>query len=217
VTVQSNVTVAGEAAYQLVLAPRSAGSLIGQVRIAIDGTHNVPLRVQIVARGAQSPAFQVGYTSVSFVRPAASNFNFSPPPGARVKTATLGPAGGWSGYPPAAPKAASAPRLMGRDWLTVAVLPAAALSQLGNGPGSGIGIAGSAARSAAGAQGSQGGVPGSALFRALLGSATNVHGAWGSGRLLRTSLLSVLVTDRGRVLVGAVTPPVLYADAARVK
>ena len=53
--------------------------------------------------------------------------------------------------------------------------------------------------------------------RALMGSATNVHGAWGSGRLLRTSLLSVLITDNGRVLVGAVTPPVLYADAARVK
>ena len=69
---QNNVTVAGEAAYQLVLAPRSASSLVGQVRIAIDATHNVPLRVQIFARGAQSPAFQVGYTSISFVRPAAS-------------------------------------------------------------------------------------------------------------------------------------------------
>ena len=58
VTVQNNVTVAGEAAYQLVLAPRSASSLIGQVRIAIDAAHNVPLRVQIFARGAQSPAFR---------------------------------------------------------------------------------------------------------------------------------------------------------------
>jgi hypothetical protein len=44
-----------------------------------------------------------------------------------------------------------------------------------------------------------------------------VHGAWGSGRLLRSSLLSVLFTSQGTVLAGAVTPAVLYADAAAVK
>jgi len=44
-----------------------------------------------------------------------------------------------------------------------------------------------------------------------------VHGSWGSGRLLRTSLLSVLVTSKGELLAGAVTPAVLYADAANVK
>jgi len=44
-----------------------------------------------------------------------------------------------------------------------------------------------------------------------------VHGSWGSGRLLRTSLLSVLVTSKGELLAGAVTPAVLYADAAKVK
>ncbi len=49
---------------------------------------------------------------------------------------------------------------------------------------------------------------------ALLGSARAVHGTWGSGRLLRTSLVSVLITDSGHVLVGAVTPSVLYAAVA---
>ena len=215
VTVQSNVTVAGEAAYQLVLAPRSPNSLIGQVRIAIDARRNVPLRVQVFARGAHSPAFQVGYTSISFVPPAASNFNFSPPPGAKVKTATM-PLNGWSGQAPVNRKApAVKPRLMGRDWLTVAVLPASALSQM-SGSGSAAGVAGSAARSAAGTSpASSGGIQGSALFGVLMRSGTNVHGAWGSGRLLHTSLLSILITNNGRVLVGAVTPSVLYADAAR--
>jgi outer membrane lipoprotein-sorting protein len=217
VTVQDNVTVAGEAAYQLVLAPRSANSLIGQVRIAIDARHNVPLRVQIFARGAQSPAFQVGYTSISFVRPAASNFDFSPPPSAEVKTATLMP-DGWSGQAPVNRKApAGEPRVMGHDWLTVAVLPASALSDMSGGSGSAAGVAGSAARSAAGssAGGSSGGIQASALFGVLTRSGTDVHGAWGSGRLLHTSLLSILITNNGRVLVGAVTPSVLYADAAR--
>ena len=52
---------------------------------------------------------------------------------------------------------------------------------------------------------------------ALLNSAARVHGAWGSGGLLRTSLFSVLITNNGKVLIGAVTPAVLYADAAKVK
>ena len=56
-----------------------------------------------------------------------------------------------------------------------------------------------------------------AVTAALMKSATPVHGAWGSGRLLRTSLVSVLITNSGHVLVGAVTPAVLYAAAAQVK
>ena len=44
-----------------------------------------------------------------------------------------------------------------------------------------------------------------------------MHGAWGSGKLLHTSLVSVLMTSNGHVLVGAVTPAVLYAAAAQVK
>jgi hypothetical protein len=134
-----------------------------------------------------------------------------------VKPATILP-NGWSGQAPLTRKApAIKPRLMGQDWLTVAVLPASALSGMSGGSGSAAGVAGSAARSAAGSSpgGSSGGIQGSALFGAAMRAATNVHGAWGSGRLLHTSLLSILITNDGRVLVGAVTPSVLYADAAR--
>ena len=55
------------------------------------------------------------------------------------------------------------------------------------------------------------------MIGALLKSANPVHGAWGSGQLLHTSLVSVLITSTGHVLVGAVTPAVLYADVAQVK
>src|ERR1039458_6811721 len=68
VSVERNVTVAGQAAYQLVLSPRASGSLVGRIAVAVDATTNVPLRVQVFARGAASPAFQVGYTSISFVK-----------------------------------------------------------------------------------------------------------------------------------------------------
>src|ERR1700761_4102049 len=90
VSVDSNVSVAGEAAYQLVLAPKSSSSLIGQIRIAVDGSRDVPLRVQVFAKGAKSPAMQVGFTSISFVKPAAANFDFTAPAGAKVEQETLG-------------------------------------------------------------------------------------------------------------------------------
>ena len=53
------------------------------------------------------------------------------------------------------------------------------------------------------------------IFNALLNSAKHVSGSWGGGRLLRTSLVSVLITDKGPVLVGAVTPKVLYQAATQ--
>src|SRR5260221_2368049 len=97
VGLQSNVMIAGQAAYQLSLAPKDSRSLIGQVTIAIDARTSLPLRVQVFARGASSPALQVGYTSLSFARPDASNFPFTPPPGAKVKTITVPAAGS---FPP---------------------------------------------------------------------------------------------------------------------
>ena len=211
VTTESNVTVAGQAAYQLVLAPKSSQSLIGKVTIALDAQHlTVPLRVQVFARGASSPAFQIGYTSISFVAPAAANFHFTPPPGAHVHTASPDAMAGFGSTPPAQ---AQQIRVIGKNWLQVAVLPASALSQMA-GQGNAASVAGQAARSASGGGGS---VSGSAVFGAFLGSAHPVHGAWGSGRLLHTSLMSMLVTSTGHVLIGAVTPAVLYADAAHVK
>jgi hypothetical protein len=52
-------------------------------------------------------------------------------------------------------------------------------------------------------------------LRDLLGAATPVQGAFGQGRLLRTTLLTVLLTDNGRLYAGAVTPQALEAAAAR--
>ena len=216
VTTEANVTVAGQAAYQLVLAPRSSGSLIGKITIALDAQHlTVPLRVQVFAKKAATPAFQVGYTSISFVTPAAGNFDFTPPAGAHVHTVGSNLPSGWSGYAPAPAQQGrySGLRVIGKDWTSVAVLPAAALSEVA-GQGNAAGVAGQAARSASGGGGQ---VSGAAVLGAMLGAAHPVHGAWGSGRLLRTSLVSMLITANGHVLIGAVTPSVLYAAAAQVK
>jgi len=209
VTVDRTVTVAGQPAYQLVLTPKSSASLIGRVSIAIDATRNVPLRVQVFARGAASPAIQVGYTSISFVKPAAANFNFTTPAGAKVKV--VSPPADSSRHTAKGTKASSEPQVIGKDWLSVAVLPASDLAGV-MGAGSASSAAGVGSQSVSSGSGDSG-----AVAAALMKSATPVHGAWGSGKLLRTSLLSVLMTDNGHVLVGAVTPAVLYAAAAQVK
>ena len=88
VIVDRTARVAGRAAYQLQLLPKDTRSLIGSVQIAIDAATSVPLRVQIFAAGATSPAFQVGFTSVSFNVPNASVFEFVPPAGASVEQDT---------------------------------------------------------------------------------------------------------------------------------
>jgi outer membrane lipoprotein-sorting protein len=200
VRVDSNVTVAGEAAYQLVLAPRSSSSLVGQIRIAVDAKRDVPLRVQVFAKGAKSPAAQIGFTSVSFVKPAAANFAFTPPAGAAVKTQQLGDKPSAGKHTRSAGDAST----IGSGWLAVANLPGSALTDttkaIGQRPSSGSGLSGDTG----------------AVAGALIKSATPVSGSWGSGRLIKTSLISVLITNNGRVLVGAVTPQVLYSAAAQV-
>jgi hypothetical protein len=259
VSVRDNVTVAGQPAYQLALAPKDSRSLIGQVTIAIDARHALPLRVQVFARGASSPAVQAGYTALSFGAPAASNFTFTPPPGAKVKTINVpappprprfsGRSGGPSGPGTSAgpgpsrnvridpatgrPEPGSGMSgeqrdhltVVGTGWLTVFAVPPSVAAASAQTPvpvyddgGHVVAYASGPATVPAATPYSAVGLAGDpALLRALLKAATPVHGAWGSGRLLRSSLLSVLFTSQGTVLAGAVTPAVLYADAAAVK
>src|SRR4029077_8875122 len=118
------------------------------------------------------PAFQVGYTSIQFVTPAPADLTFTPPPGATVTHENL-----------SAPSGSDHMRgdvsTIGSGWLAVLDLPSAGLTAPG-GSGSGHNASGD---SAAGDS--------AAVLKALLASATPVSGAWGSGRLLRTSLVTV--------------------------
>jgi outer membrane lipoprotein-sorting protein len=203
VSVQANVMVAGEPAYQLVLAPKSSSSLVGRVVIAIDGKYGVPLRVQLYAKGASSPAFQVGFTALQFVTPSPANFDFTPPSGASVKVVKLAQDSGKSGK--SAGAEASGYGQYGKSWLTVAEFPQRDLTQ-----GFGAGAAGGKQPDAYSANGNGVGVSSQELLNALLGSAKPVSGSWGSGTLVSTSLVSMLITN-GEVYIGAVEPSVLYA------
>jgi outer membrane lipoprotein-sorting protein len=215
VSVQANVMVAGEPAYQLVLAPKDHRSLIGKIVIALDGKYGVPLRFQVFAKGASSPAFQVGYTALAFTKPDPSNFTFTPPSGASVDVVKLG-AGSGNAIEKSGKSAMTGFGSYGKSWLTVVSFPQQDLSAaLGGNLGGGSGS--SASRAPSGkqpdiysAKGGSVSVSEQEVLSAVLGSAKPVHGSWGSGTLVTTSLVSMLMTN-GEVYIGAVEPSVLYA------
>jgi outer membrane lipoprotein-sorting protein len=74
VTVDRTASVAGRAAYQLVLTPKDARSLVGSVRLAIDSATSIPLRVQVFPRGAKKPAVSIGYRKLHLSVPKNSVF-----------------------------------------------------------------------------------------------------------------------------------------------
>jgi outer membrane lipoprotein-sorting protein len=203
VSVEANVMVAGEPSYQLVLAPRDDRSLIGKVTIAIDAKYNVPLRVQVFAKGAADAAFQFGYTAIQFTAPAAANYDFTPPPGATVNVVNGSDGSGKSG---GGKESDAGFGSYGTSWLTVAELPQQDLME---GIGGGLKSSSSAAPTGNGPAGVVGG-DSQAVISNLIGAAKPVHGAWGSGTLLTTSLFSMLMTN-GEVYIGAVEPSVLYS------
>ncbi|WP_431908140.1 LolA family protein [Nonomuraea jabiensis] len=204
VRVINTAQVAGRPVYQLVLAPKDAGSLVQEIRIALDGETYVPLQVQVYAKGSAEPAFQVGFTQVTFTPPAAENFTFTPPAGAKVEEKTLGAGMEQDVAADRAEHAkdvAERAKVVGQGWTTVAVVPfslsdlkTATPSDGREGPSHGQGPGGGA------------GADPSALVDSVLKSATPVSGTWGSGKLIKTKLVTALLTDDGRLLVGAVTP-----------
>jgi hypothetical protein len=142
--------------------------------------------VQVYARGAASPAFEIGFTSFSTSTPPASTFAFTPPPGATVKqgssTAPSGPPGSHGMH------SGTAPQVVGTGWTSVVV---ARVGSMTSGQGSGSGS-----------------------LAGVLKSLPTVSGAWGSGHLLHGALFSAVLTDDGRIAVGAVPPSMLYAALA---
>jgi outer membrane lipoprotein-sorting protein len=87
VTVDGTARVAGRPAYQLVLTPTSALTLVDRIAFAIDAGTWLPLRFQVFPRGSDGAAIEAGFTSVSFDPIDTSMFAFTPPPGTTVRQA----------------------------------------------------------------------------------------------------------------------------------
>lgn len=186
----ANQSVAGRAVYQLTLRPRSpatTGSLIDRVSIAIDGATHIPLRVQVFGAGGSDPAFEIAFSSVDFTAPDAAQFNFTPPPGAQVTQATPNTA---------ASKAESG----------------TATARHGGQAVSGTHLVGQGWTSVLVASSSA--IPSVGQLGRVLQSLPKVSGSWGSGHLLAGTVFSMLITDSGKVAIGAVAPDLLYSALA---
>ena len=190
VSTDSSAVVAGRTAYQLVLTPKDGTSLIGSVRIAIDGATHIPTRVQVFAKGTSSPAFEVGFTSFDPSTPSSSVFSFNPPPGATVTERSVpGTGGSDTGGSNRHPTSGNGPKpqVVGTGWTSVLV---ASVPHDTSGSSSQPGQLGSLG----------------STFRSL----PTVSGSWGSGHLLEGTVFSAVLTDDGRLAIGAVSPAALY-------
>lgn len=180
--VASNERIAGRATYRLTLTPKTSDTLIQNVAVSVDAKTGVPLEVAIYAKGQAKPAANIEFSAIHYGTPAAADFAFAPPAGTKVENQTLG-----GERHPGATQAipdGSRPSVIGSGWNAIAELPTggAGLAQLESGASSGGSDSSSASAST------------------LLGLLQPVSG----GRGLQTSLLSVLITNDGRVLAGAV-------------
>ncbi|MET9692753.1 DUF2092 domain-containing protein [Streptomyces sp. NPDC006514] len=206
VSVGDTAQVAGRDAYQLVLKPKQTGSTVGSVQIAVDAKNGVPLRVQLLSAQGGKPIVDAGFTKVDFAKPAADTFSFTAPKGAKVTEGVDGAGkGGADGhrkalesFPGLGDLAGGAGgkddvKVLGEGWSTIARIDSGVnrnLKDLENDKNT----------------------PKQAKqFLDSLGE--KVTGKFGEGRVLSTRLVNALITDDGKVYVGAVTKDALVKAA----
>ncbi|MEU7553967.1 DUF2092 domain-containing protein [Streptomyces sp. NPDC044571] len=208
VSVGDTAQVAGRDAYQLVLKPKQSGSTIASVKIAVDAKNGVPLRVQLLATEGGKPIVDAGFTKVDFAKPSADTFAFTAPKGAKVtEGADHAPGKGgkdgkeWKGldsFPGLEGLTGGAggkgeTKVLGEGWATIARIDTGAgksLKELENDK--------NAPKEAK-------------QFLSSLGD--KVSGKFGEGRLFKTRVVNALITDDGKVYVGAVTKDALVQAA----
>ena len=212
VTVDRTTTVAGRPAYTLVLTPRDDATLVGSVRLAVDAETSSPLAASVLAAGAREPAWSVAFDDVSFDAPGDGVFT----PPADAVTVPLPDGDALAGGDARERLAAlPEPQVVGEGWSAVSVLPGVpgGLPE----PGAGVGTVPQDSAPAAPEDPAAGG-PGDGdagaseadPLQTLAALTTRVEG----GRALQTALVSVLLTDDGRALVGAVDVGTLQEAAA---
>ncbi len=84
VTVGEAQVVAGRDAYTLLATPRDAATLVAGVEVAVDAETGLVLQVQVDARGQEDPAFVTGFTDLDLAAPDPEVFDFTPSPGTTV-------------------------------------------------------------------------------------------------------------------------------------
>ena len=209
VTVDGTAQVAGRDAYKLLIEPRQSGSTVGAISIAVDAKTGLPLKFTLTPASGGAAVVDAGFTKISYAKPAAATFDFTPPKGARVTEESESQAGrqvtpqeeedlvkgleeGF-GKDAGGPGGSEGMKVIGEGWTSVAVLDTG-----------GAGIPGGLPSGDA-AGGDLGG------FLDSLGD--RVKGDFGSGTVFKTRLINALITDDGTVYAGAVTKEALVKAA----
>jgi outer membrane lipoprotein-sorting protein len=116
VSVDGTDMVANRPAYDLVLTPKpSERTLLREVRIAVDSQTRIPLRLTVLANNTDTPAVQLGFTSVHIGAQDPALFTFTVPAGATVSN------GDETDQHSAEIAGATAPKIVGTSWDTVIV------------------------------------------------------------------------------------------------
>lgn len=211
VSVRTPGYVAGRPVYELVVSPRAAESTISAGVIAVDAATGLPLEVRIEAKGDATPVVKIGFTSISFDTPAASTFAFTPPPGSTVSEVTnpadLFPISGFGDHgdrPTSSDAAAGKNGTRRHKTDPGATANPASIAPEAKNPTVTVGADWTTVAIMRGP--SLGGQLGG-----LLSSAPVVTTPGGTGHLLSTALVNVILLDDGRVAVGAVNPTALAA------
>ncbi|MFJ9827209.1 outer membrane lipoprotein carrier protein LolA [Streptomyces sp. NPDC101160] len=219
ITVGGTAKVAGRDAYQLVIKPKQSGSTVESVKIAVDAATGTPLKFTLASVSGGKPVVDAGFTKVDFGKPAASTFDFKAPKGAKVTEGDKAFGGGkdfdgGKGFEDKAPKGFGGPlgdlmkdgglggagkagkegglNVIGEGWTTVARLDTGAPApKTGDAPKEVQGF--------------------------LDSFGDKVSGKFGSGTVFKTKIVNVLMTEDGKVYVGAVTPQKLVEVANSAK
>jgi outer membrane lipoprotein-sorting protein len=202
VTVEGTAQVAGRDAYRLVIKPKDEGSTVGQITVAVDAKTGLPLKFTLTPASGGSAVVDAGFTQVSFAKPAASTFDFTPPKGAKVE----------EGDATKAPERSEHPGDFGKG----------SADEPGKGGPEGLNVIGDGWDSIATFDTGGQGVPSGSEVGGDVGGfldslGDKVSGKFGEGTVFKTRLINALITDDGKVYVGAVTKDALVkaADAAK--
>ncbi len=226
IAVDGTAKVAGRDAYQLTIKPKQGDSTVGSIRIAVDAKNGVPLKFTLAAKSGGKAVVDAGFTKVDFGAPSADTFAFTPPKGTKVTEGDAkghGPAqrergrdhgaelSGALGMPGIGGGDASGGKVLGKGWSSIATFDAGKDAGAGlNGKGKGV--------QGKGAEAKGKDAKGQGEAAALLDSfGSKVSGDFGSGRLFSTRIVNALMTDDGKVYVGAVSKDALVKAANAAK
>ncbi|MDH6623819.1 outer membrane lipoprotein-sorting protein [Streptomyces sp. LBL] len=209
VTVEGTAQVAGRDTYRLVVKPKDSGSTVGQITVAVDAKTGLPLKFTLTPASGGAAVVDAGFTQVDFAEPGASTFDFTPPKGAKVTEGKDVEKGARDSRGANVEKGAHDSRgakpgedfgkeldglkVIGKGWNSIATFD----------------TGGQGMPSGSEAGGNLGG------FLDSLGD--KATGSFGSGTVFSTRLVNALITDDGKVYVGAVTKDALVkaADAGK--